>query len=147
MPTKELGDLGYGSDALTITKESDGSGTAGDFVALNGSGQVSPTTAADADLYGVLAEDAPAAGEGVSVHIEGVVFANVAGTVSDADVLEPTTTAGQWAANAQGLTHQVDEGGTAIYRLVSRGVQAYSDAGGVFEGVTLSSNAAAVKLP
>lgn len=146
MPTKELGDLGYG-DGTTITKESDGAGLAGDFVTLSGTGQVTPTSTADDDIYGVLAQDAPAAGEKVAVHVTGIVIANVAGTVTDGAALLPSVTAGQWAANAAGLVQAVDEGGTATYTIGARGVQAYSDAGGTFQGVSLSANAAAVKLP
>lgn len=146
MPTRELGDRAYG-DGDTITKESDGTGSAGDFVTLNGSGQVTPTSTADDDIYGVLAQDAPAAGEEVSIHVQGIVFANVASAVADGNALLPSTTAGQWTNNSAGLVQAVDEGGTATYTLGSRGVQAYSDAGGSFRGVTLNANTAAVKLP
>lgn len=132
----------------TITKESDGAGSAGDFVTLNASGQVTPTASSDDDVYGVLAEDSPAsAGEDVGVRVQGIVIANVAGTVTDGDVLQPSATAGQAAANAQGLYHTVSEGGTATYDLAMRGIQAYSDAGASVEGNALGANEAAVKLP
>ena len=67
----------------TIEMPSDGTGEAGDVVVLSG-GQVSNADAADGDKpFGVLSEDAPAAGEDVTVHTGGVVYANVAAGATD----------------------------------------------------------------
>lgn len=132
-------------DGNSITLESDGSGSKGDFVTIS-AGQVTPTSSGTDDIIGVLAQDAPAAGDDVAVVISGIVVANVAGTVSKGDVLGPTATAGQADTNSQGLTHQVDEGGTAVYTLSMRGVFAVSAAGANVNGNSLGSNQAAVKL-
>lgn len=144
--SKSLGESVH-ADADTIGLESDGTGSAGDFVAFNGTGQVAPVSAADDDVIGVLAEDSPAAGEKVSTHIQGAPVANVAGTVSAGDVLEPDgTNAGRATANAQGSSHQVDEGGTAVYRLSMDHPRALVDAGTSYEGADLGTNETVVKL-
>lgn len=144
---KELGDaFRSGGGQLTIGKPSDGTGSAGDFVTLNGSGQVTPTAAAGDDIYGVLAQDAPAAGEDVPVHILGPVVANVAGGVTDNDVLVGSGTAGQAAANSVGTYQSVDEGGTATYNLALDAPRALSDAGGTLDGESLGTNEAGVLL-
>lgn len=132
-------------DGNRITLESDGTGSKGDFVTLS-AGQVTPAAAADADIIGVLAQDAPAAGEDVTVAVSGIVVANVAGTVAQGDVLEPSATAGQAAANSSGFVQAVDEGGTATYTLSMRGVFAVSAAGATVNGNSLGANQAAVKL-
>lgn len=147
MPTKELGDPVKSGPYESETVESDGAGAAGDLVTINASGQVTPTAAADDDIYGVLLQDSPAAGEDVTVGTGGRFFANVATGVAKGDWLEASATAGQAAANAQGSTHSVDEGGTAVYRLALHGARAMSAEGGTFDGVSLNANVAAVKLP
>lgn len=132
-------------DGNRITRGSDGSGSKGDFVTLS-AGQVTPTSAADDDIVGVLAQDAPAAGEDVTVVISGIVVANVAGTVGMGDVLGPSATAGQADTNSAGFVQAVDEGGTATYTLSLRGVFAVSAAGANVNGNSLGANQAAVKL-
>lgn len=144
---KTLGDSLH-SDGDTISLPSDGTGAAGDFVAFDANGQVTPVSAADDDVIGVLAEGAPAAGEDVATHVQGVVVANVDGAVTAGNVLEPDgVNAGRTAANAEGTSKQIDEGGTAIYRLLMDHPRALVDAGGTYRGASLGANAAAVKLP
>lgn len=147
--TLELGDPVF-SDGDVITYESDGTGSAGDAVTIS-AGQVTPTSATDDDFLGILNEDSPdTAGEPVEVNVQGVVVANVEGTVSAGDVLEPTATAGQLATNGAGTTQAVDEGGTATYTLAMEHPQALSDeatSNGVVQGFTVGTNAAIVKLP
>lgn len=145
---KELGESVH-SDADTVGLPSDGTGTAGDFVAFDANGQLTPVSAADDDVIGVLAEDSPAnAGEDVAVHLQGAVIANVAGTVTAGDVLEPDgTNAGRATTNAQGTHHAVDEGGTATYTLAMDHPRALVDAGTSYEGASLGTNETVVKLP
>lgn len=143
----ELGESLH-ADGDTITLTSDGTGAAGDFVSFNATGELTPVAAADDGVIGVLAADSPAAGEDVAVHVQGVVVANVDGAVVAGDVLESDgVNAGRVAANAQGTSHQVDEGGTAIYRLSMDHPRALVDAGGTYRGRALAANEAAVKLP
>lgn len=145
--SKNLGESVH-ADADTVGLPSDGTGTAGDFVAFDGTGQLTPVSAADDDVLGVLAEDAPAAGEDVSTHLQGACVANVAGTVTAGDVLEPDgTNAGRTTANSQGASHQVDEGGTAVYRLSMDHPRALVDAGSSYKGASLETNETVVKLP
>lgn len=140
MANLDLGDRGF-QHADTVTLDSDGTGSAGDFVTFNASGQVTPVAVADDDVIGVLSEDSPAsAGEKVAVHVQGAVLANVANAVVAGDVLEPDgTNAGRCTANAQGSYHAVNEGGTATYSLAMDHPRALEDAG--------TDNAALVKLP
>lgn len=143
----ESGDYNvYGSDAIVLTYESNGSGSAGDFVTMNSSDQVAPTADGDT-IFGVLAADSPAAGEDVAVVKFGDVIANVAGGVVAGDVVETTATAGQAAANAQGKEQAVDEGGTATYTLAQGNPEALVDAGGTTPtGNSLGANESAVYL-
>lgn len=114
----------------SVREESDGTGRAGDAVTYNASGQVTPVTAADDDIIGILYEDAPDAGDLVNVQDSGIVAARAAAAVTKGDVLDPDgTAAGELAPNAQGTSHQVDEGGTGTYRLSPVNPQARSDAG------------------
>lgn len=100
-----------------IPMESDGNGRAGDAVTI-ATGQVTPVAAVDDDIFGVLFEDAPAAGEEVAVQIMGVVAARAAAAITAGTTLDPDgAAAGELVENAQGTSHQVDEGGTGIYRL------------------------------
>lgn len=143
----ELGESVH-SNADTIGLESDGSGSAGDFVTFNASGQVTPVSAAGDDIIGLLAQDSPAAGEDVSVHIQGAAVANVTSTIAAGDVIQPEgTNAGRGAANAQGTHHTVSEGGTATYDLAMDHPRALVDAGTSYEGATLGTNETVVKLP
>lgn len=144
----ELGDPVF-SDGDVLTLESDGLGVAGDAVTIS-DGQVTPTVAEDDDFIGCLYEDAPDAGEGVSVNLQGIVVANVASGVAAGDTLVATTTEGQLVASAAGTTQAVDEGGTASYTLAMAHPIALTDAGavdGLSAGGGLNVNAAIVKLP
>lgn len=143
---KELGESVF-AGSISIPKVSDGAGAGGDAVTLDGTGQVTPVTAAGDDIYGVLAEDSPAAGETVLVTVFGLAVGNVDGAVTDNDVLEPEgTTAGRLASNAQGSHQSVNEGGTATYTVALDHPRAKSDAGGEVTGadVTLGANEAIV---
>lgn len=145
--SKTLGESVH-ADADHVGLPSDGTGTAGDFVTFDGSGQVTPVSAAGDDVIGVLAEDAPAAGEDVGVHLQGAVVANVAGTVTAGDVLEPDgTNAGRTTTNSDGTHKAVDEGGTATYSLAMDHPRALVDAGTSYKGATLGTNETVVKLP
>lgn len=143
----ELGDYDiYGSDAIVLTYESNGSGSAGDFVTVNSSDQVAPTSDGDT-IFGVLAEDSPSSGEDVAVVKFGDVVANSASGVTAGDVVETSTTSGQAAANSEGKEKAVDEGGTATYTLAQANPEALVDAGGTLpDGTSLGSNETVVYL-
>lgn len=143
---QELGDYAVLSDvAVVYSYESNGSGTAGDFVTINSSDQVAPTSDGDT-IFAVLAEDSPSSsGDEVAVVRFGEVIANTASGVTAGDVLETSATAGQAAANADGKEKAVDEGGTATYTLAQGNPEAVIDAGGTLpSGNTLGSNEAVV---
>lgn len=144
---KELGDALY-TGVLSVTLPSDGTGSEGDFVTFNASNSVTPVSAADDDIVGVLRDDAPTtAGEKVTVHVSGMVAANVATGTATGAVLQPDgVNAGRAGANAQGTAHSVDEGGTATYDLAPANPMAFSDEAGEFQGATLAANTAAVRL-
>lgn len=81
---------------LAKTYTSDGSGSAGDAVKLDSANnQVTPTTASGDRIFGVLMDDAPAAGEEVTVFREGLLRANIASGATAGDPLAGTSTAGQ----------------------------------------------------
>lgn len=150
--SKELGDSWTSGPQLTRTVESDGTNLSeGDAVTIDASQQVGPTGDGD-DLYGVVAgpsDDATdlsnlSAGDDVVVVVHGPVIANVGGSVTNGDLLETSSTAGQLAQNGTGTEQDVDEGGTATYTLALETAKAYSDAGGSLDGATLGSNEAAI---
>lgn len=145
---KDLGDIVY-QGSIVITRPSDGTGTAGDAVTWDGTGQLTPVSAAADEVVGVLTDDSPdSAGDMVAVCVEGLAIANVDGAVAAGDVLQPEgTNAGRLAANAQGGHHTVDEGGTAIYDLALHNPRAYSAAGGDVDGHTVGTNEGLIKLP
>lgn len=117
---------------------SDGTGSQGDLVKFDANGDVTPTTAAADDYIGVLHETPDAAGDTVTVVLGGVFAVTVDSAVSEGDILEPSgTTAGRADVNAQGANHQVDEGGTAVYRLALQQMQALTAAGGAGEDVAV----------
>lgn len=149
----ELGD-GWtsGGGQFTSTEESDGTNmTAGDFVTVDGNGQVGPTTDGD-DIYGVVLEATNdgvdlsnlSAGDTLSVVVHGDVVANVGGSVTKGDLVETSATAGQAAQNATGTEVDVDEGGTDTYTIAGQTAKAYSDEGGTINGESLGANEAAV---
>lgn len=144
----DLGDSpwpGVGNQ-ITVTLESDGSGTAGQAVKFNASDQVTPVTASGDDLVGVLSEDAPAAGEDVSVVVFGPVIADATSGLSAGNVTQPEgTNNGRLAANAQGRQQSVDEGGTAIYDLAQGNPWCLIASGGSLpDGNSLGTNEAVV---
>lgn len=147
--TLDLGDEADTGSATSIPLPSDGSGSAGDFVTFNSSGNVTDAANADDDIIGVLAEDSPSSsGDPVTVWIDGAVVGNVGSSVSAGDVLEPDgSNAGRATSNGDGRRRSVDEGGTATYDLAQGNPQAYSDAGGAWppgQGNSLGSNEAVV---
>lgn len=144
---KESGESVYGS-AVVATEETDGTGSKGDAVKLNASDQVTPTTAAGDDMYGVLAENASAksAGDTVAVVIGGDVIANAGGGVTKGSLVTPSATAGQLASNAQGRVQAVDEGGTATYTLAQGDPKALSDSGATVRGSSLGANEAHIYI-
>lgn len=103
----------YHRYGATVKVESDGSGSAGDVVEWS-SGQVTQggsAGAADADAgFGVLAEDAPSAGEDVSVHVDGAVVANVDSGVTAGEVARSQSNAGSLESGAGGWYALYDEG-------------------------------------
>lgn len=141
MTNIDLGDT-FHEHGDRVPLPTDGTGDAGDFVTFDANGQVTPVSAADDDIVGVLGQSGAdaSAGDKVQVHVQGVVNANVDSAVSAGEWLEyDGANAGRVAANGQGSTHQVDEGGTAIYRLALEQPRALEDAD--------SDNEALVKLP
>lgn len=125
--TDEFGESIEGP-SKTVRFESDGNGRAGDAVTI-AAGQVTPVAAVDDDVLGILFKDAPAAGERVAVQIMGVVVARAAAAITAGTTLDPDgAAAGELVENAQGMSHNVDEGGTAIYRLSPANPVAVTDA-------------------
>lgn len=150
----ELGDTGSGPRRV-VTRPSDGTNmSAGDAVTVNGSNQVTPTGDGD-DVFGVVLEatrdgvdlSSLSSGDPVSVIILGTVIANVGGSVTEGDLLETSSTAGQLAQNSTGTEQDVDEGGSATYTLAMSTAMALSDDGGTTEaGESLSTNEAEILL-
>lgn len=141
----EKGDYNvYSDEAVVVTRESDGSGTAGDAVAITG-GQVTPTADGDT-VYGVLAEDAPSAGENVAVVVKGDVIVNAGGSVVAGNAVETGATAGQLVNNASGTEISVDEGGTATYTISIVGKAHLGSGGTLPDGNALGTNEAVVEL-
>lgn len=124
------------ADAYALTLTSDGSGSQGDLVKYDGSGQVTPTTANGDPVAGVLAEDSPgSAGDEVVVWVHGPVMLNADGSVSEGDVLQPSGTTNGHAVAAdtnEGLATAVDEGGTDTYDIYSKYVMSFE--GSVADG-------------
>jgi len=151
--SKELGDnWSSGGGQLQRTVESDGTNlTAGDAVTLDGSAQAGPTGDGD-DVFGVVTGPSSdrvtlsslSAGDEIVVCVHGPVIGNVGGSVTAGDLVETSSTSGQLAQNGVGTEQDVDEGGTATYTIANSTAKAYSDAGGTIDGVSLSSNEAAL---
>lgn len=141
----ELGDYNvYASDAVVLTYESDGSGSAGDAVNVNGSDQVTPTDASGDDIFGVLAEDSPSAGEEVAVVKYGDVIVNSGGSVTAGDIVQTSSTAGQVAQNDNG---KEATGGSFTGTFAPANPEALVDSGGTLpDGTSLGTNAAVVYL-
>lgn len=147
MASASLGDYAVESDhAVVLTEESDGSGSAGDAVTMSGSQQVSQYSSDGADLYGVLAEDSPSAGNDVAVVVHGDVVANAGGSITAGDMVElPGNTNGRVEQNTQGTEVDVDEGGAATYTVPHATAKALTDSGGsISDGTSLGTNEAVV---
>lgn len=143
----DLGDSPFPGNTISVTRDSDGTGSAGDAVTYDANDQVTPVSAADDNIVGVLAENSPdSAGEDVSVVVFGPVIANATSALAGDDVADAEgTNAGRLAANAQGRSHQVDEGGTAVYRLSMGNPWCLIASGGTLpDGNSLGSNEAVV---
>ncbi len=109
----DLGDS-YAGRPETVTVPSDGSGSAGDLVEI-ASGQATQMAAGSTGtIFGVLAEDAPAAGEDVVVWTDGqVVVAADSGTaVGEAGV--SGANAGSAAGGSSGNFVVAAEGGARL---------------------------------
>lgn len=145
----DLGDNPWPAMAnqITVTLDSDGAGSAGDAVGFDASDQVTPVSAADDDLVGILPEDSPAsAGDDVAVVIFGPVIANATSGLAAGNVSEPEgTNNGRLAANGDGRRRSVDEGGTAVYALAQGNPWCLIAAGGTLpDGTSLGTNEAVV---
>jgi len=113
----ELGDPT--GEVTTVTKPSDGTNmSAGDAVNVNGSNQVTPTSATGDDFFGIVAGPANdgvdlsslSSGDEVVVIVRGPCVANVGSSVTENDVLETSGTAGRLNQNSQGTEYNVDDG-------------------------------------
>lgn len=134
----------YGNNAVVITYESDGSGSAGDAVKTNGSDQVTTTGSSGDDVFGVLAEDSPSAGNDVTVVKYGDVIANAGGSVTAGDIVETSGTAGQLAQNTNG---KEATGGSFTGVFAPANPEALVDSGGTLpNGNSLGSNEAVIFL-
>lgn len=139
---KELGESVYGT-AETVKETSDGSGSAGDAVKIDGSDKVTPTSAAGEDVYGILAEDSPSDGESVVVVVFGDVIGNAGGSVSKGDIAVTGTTGGRLEQNADATGMSVDVDGTTDQGVFAPGnPKALSDSGATVEGASLGTNEA-----
>lgn len=139
---KELGDDLH-AGTISVTETSDGNGSAGDAVEIDGSGRVSPTDAAGDDVYGILATDMSgvSAGDEVDVVIFGPVVANAGGSVTKNDVLQTGSTAGQLEQNTNG---KEATGGSFTGTFAPGNPVALSASGGTYDGHTFGTNEAAV---
>lgn len=148
--SQELGDYNVRrSDAQVITEESDGTGSAGDVVTVNSSGQVSQYTSDGADFYGVLAEDSPSSsGEDVAVVRGGDCIVNASSSLTKGDLIElDGATNGRAAQNANGTERAVDEGGTDTFTAAYETAMCTVDAGGTLpNGNSLGSNEAVIEF-
>jgi len=131
-------------DADVETVESNGSGSAGDAVKINGSGQAEPTGSAGESIYGVLAADSPSAGEDVAVVKSGDVIINAGGSVTKGDIVETSGTAGQVAQNTNG---KEVTGGSFTGTFAPANPEALTASGGTLpDGTSLGANEAVVDL-
>lgn len=145
----DKGDYGVEVDhAVVRTEESDGTGSAGDAVTMNGSGQVSQYSSDGADFYGVLAEDSPNTGEDVAVVIHGDAIVNAGGSITVGDLVElPGNTNGRVEQNTNGTEVDVDEDGSDDYTVPHATAKALTDSGGTLsDGTSLGTNEAVVYI-
>lgn len=117
----EIGDYNVeASDAIVLTETSDGTGSKGDAVTIDGSDRVSQYTTDADDFYGFLTEDSPSAGEDVAVLVHGDVVVSAGGSLGKGDLFElDGATNGRVVQNASGTEVDVDEGGTATYTIAA----------------------------
>lgn len=109
----DLGDS-YAGNPETTTVPSDGSGSAGDLVEI-ASGQASQMAGGSTGtIFGVLSEDAPAAGEDVVVWTEGKVVVAADSGVSVGEGGVSGTNAGQVASGTSGNFVVAAEGGARL---------------------------------
>lgn len=147
MASASLGDYAVESaHAVVLTETSDGTGSAGDAVTMNGSQKVSQYTSDAADFYGVLAEDSPSDGEEVAVVVHGDVVVSAGGSITAGDLVElDGTTNGQVVQNTQGTEIDVDEGGSATYTIPHATAKALTNSGGsLSDGTSLGANEAVI---
>lgn len=150
--TLDLGDEAVADSTVTASLPANTAGTAGDAVTWDpGNDRVDATDANGENVVGILAEDAPGtAGDPASVHVSGLVVANVAAGVSHNDILLSSGTEGQLRANPDNTGHEVDVDGTTDQGLFApANPQAFTDAGGSWppqDGNSLGSNEAVVLL-
>lgn len=139
---KELGDTLHAT-AIVVGETSDGNGSAGDAVEIDGSDRVSPTDATGDDIYGILAQDMSnvSAGDEVSVCIFGPVAANAGGSVTKGDIVETSSTAGQLAQNTNG---KEATSGSFTGTFAPGNPLALCASGGTYDGHSFSSNEAAI---
>lgn len=151
--TLDLGDEAAADTTVTVPLPCNSSGSAGDAVKWDSSNdRVTPTTAAQDDVVGVLKEDSPSsAGDPASVHVHGPVVVNAGGSVVHGDVLDTSgSTNGRLVQNSDSTGKATDVDGTT-----DRGIfapanpEAYSDSGGSWppqSGNSLGTNEAVVML-
>lgn len=147
----ELGDYGVetaNENCVVRTETSDGTGSAGDAVTMDGSQKVSQYTSDGDDLYGFLVEDSPSDGEDVGVLIHGDVVANAGGSITAGDLIElDGSTNGRVVQNTSGTEVDVDEGGTDTYTIAAQTAKALTNSGGsTSTGESLGSNEAVLYL-
>lgn len=117
----------------SITHEGDGSASPGDFVSVNGSGQVTQASDTSGPVVGVLSDtndDTHDAGDMVSVETGGVVIANVASGTASGAAVAGTATAGEAGSAGTGAA-----AGSTL-----------SAEGGSYRGASLDTGYAAVFL-
>lgn len=99
--TLDLGDS-YAGTPQTTTVPSDGTGTAGQLVEISGGQASQMASGSTGKIFGVLTEDAPAAGEDVVVWTAGKVVAAADAGVPVGDGGVSGSNAGQVAAGSSG---------------------------------------------
>lgn len=151
--TLDLGDEAVSGSAVTITVPGDTDFSAGDAVKWDsGNDRVEQTDAAGDDVFGIAKEDAPSsAGDLASIHVMGLVVANVGGSVVQGDVLiSDSGNAGQLQQNGDSTGKQTDVDGTTDQGLFApANPEAVTDSGGSWpmqEGNSLGANEGVVLL-
>lgn len=139
--SKDAGDKAYRHGHI-VELEYSGTGSEGDLVKMS-SGQVTTTTSNGDAIVGVIAEDVSNASSGdeISVGIHGTFYVNADGSITEGDLLQPSSSTNGRAVSAdsaEGLVTAVDEGGTDTYDVYSKYAMALDDASdGELVGVLL----------